>query len=278
MDELFNQFINERRYLRNLSEGTLHYYREVYEFFKAKGFDGSKQSLQAAVISFREKGTSIGAINTYIRGINVFLNWLHTEHGHENLSLKKLRVEQRLFRSLTDAELRAVISYKPKTFCQKRIHALCLLLIDTGLRVNEGLTLQRSKINFDDLLLSVRGKGNKDRIVPFSYEIRKVLYQYTRSHKHELVFCTQRGTKSKYSNVLRNFYEMEEKLGIKTDGAFHSLRRTFATNYIRQGGNPLVLQRLLGHTTLQQTSVYVKLVTDDLQGEQHRTSILNRLR
>jgi site-specific recombinase XerD len=278
MEDLFAQFLKEKRYLSNLSEGTLHYYREVYEFFKVAGFDGTKSSLTAAVIKMRERGTSVGAINTYIRGINVFLGWLSREHGHPNLSLKKLRVEQRIFKSLTDEQLRAIISYKPKTFCEKRIHALCLVLIDTGMRVNEGLTLQRGKIDFDNLLMSIRGKGNKDRIVPFSYEVRKVLFKYVHSHRHELVFCTQRGTKIPYSNALRNFYAMERALGIKTDGAFHSLRRTFATNYIRQGGNPLVLQRLLGHSTLTQTAAYVKLVTDDLQGEQHRTSILNRLR
>lgn len=68
MDELFLQFLKEKRYLANLAEGTLNYYREVYEFFKAVGFDGSKESLQNAVIAFRERGTSTGAVNTYIRG------------------------------------------------------------------------------------------------------------------------------------------------------------------------------------------------------------------
>ncbi len=124
MDELFEKFILERRYLRNLAERTLDYYREVYKFFKAVGFDGSKESLQNAVIRFRERGTSSGAINTYIKGMNVFLKWLHTEHNHADLSLQKLKVEQRVFRSLTDTELKTVISYKPKSRSQKRIHQL----------------------------------------------------------------------------------------------------------------------------------------------------------
>ena len=44
MDELFERFIKERKYLHNLTEGALCYYREVYGFFKAVGFDGSKKS------------------------------------------------------------------------------------------------------------------------------------------------------------------------------------------------------------------------------------------
>lgn len=278
LDILFEQFIKERKYLRNLTEGTLHYYREVYEFFKAVGFDGSKESLQNAVINFRKRGTSIGAINTYLKGLNVFLKWLHTEHGQVDLSLPRLKVEQRVFRSLTDKELKAFISYKPKSLSMKRVHMLCLLAIDTGIRVNEGMTLTRGRIDFDNLLMSIIGKGNKERIVPFSFELRKALYKYVETHSFELVFCTGDGRLLNYDNLLRDFYLLEKKMKIKTDSAFHSLRRTFATNYIRNGGNPLVLQRLLGHTTLTQTSAYVKLVTDDLSKEQHRTSILNRLR
>lgn len=280
MDKLFDQFIKERRYFRNLSEKTLEFYSEIYSYFKQVGaFDNlSKQSLQNAVIAFRERGASIGGINAYIRGINVFLKWLHEEHNYENLSLKKLKGEQRVLRSFTDKELKAIIKFKPTTFTERRLHVLLLLMIECGLRVNECLTLEKAKIDFENLLLSVLGKGNKERIVPFSYEMRKILFKYSASHKFDLFFCTRNGCKLSYDNILRDFYSLVESLKIEPDGAFHAFRRTFATNYIRNGGNALVLQRLLGHSTLQQTTQYVKLITDDLQKEQHRTSLLNRLR
>ena len=280
MDNLFEEFINERRYLRNLSESTLSVYRENYESFKKVGAfqELSKTSLQAAVMAFRERGTSIGAINTYLRGVNCFLNWLHEERGFEKLNLKLLKGNKRVFRSLLDDELKTIVRYKPRNYSERRLQTILLLMIDTGLRVNECITLQRSKIDFENLILSVIGKGDKERIVPFSYELRKVLFKYAQSHNFELLFCTKNGCKISYDNTLRDFYLLAERLGIKPDGAFHAFRRTFATNYVRSGGNPLVLQRLLGHTTLQQTNVYVKLVSDDLQKEQHRTSLLNRLR
>jgi integrase/recombinase XerD len=280
MDKLFEQFIKERRYFRNLSERTLSFYVETYTYFKQVGaFENlTRQSLLEAVVIFKERGASVGGINAYIRGVNTFLKWLHDEHNYENLSLKKLKGNYRVLRSLTDDELKTIVRYKPKTFTEKRLQAILLLMIDTGLRVNECLTLEKSKIDFDNLLMSVIGKGNKERIVPFSYELRKVLFKYSASHPFELLFCTKNGCKVSYDNILRDFYLLFKKLKIKPDGAFHSFRRTFATNYVRNGGNPLVLQRLLGHTTLQQTNVYIKLVTEDLQKEQHRTSLLNRLR
>jgi integrase/recombinase XerD len=280
MDNLFEEFINERKYFRNLSERTLRFYRETYHYFKQVGaFDNlSKQSLQNAIVMFRERGASVGGINAYIRGVNTFLKWLHEEHNHENLSLKKLKNNQRIMRSLTDAELKTIVRYKPKSSTEKRLHVVLMLMIDTGLRINEALTLQRQKIDFENLLLSIIGKGDKERIVPFSFELRKILYKYSASHKFDLLFCTGNGCKVGYRNILRDFNKLVEKLKIEPDGAFHGFRRTFATNYIRSGGNPLVLQRLLGHSSLQQTTLYVKLVTEDLQKEQHRTSLLNRIR
>lgn len=280
MEPLFEQFIKERKYLRNLADKTLSGYREQYEVFRKLGAfeDLSKDSLQKAMMALRERGTSIGAINAYIRGVNCFLNWLHIEQNYPKLSLKLLKGNKRVLKSLSDEDLKAIVKYKPRNFSEKRLHVQLLLLIDTGLRVNESITLEKSKIDFENLLLSVTGKGNKERIVPFSYELRKILYKYTKGHAFELLFSTRDGRRVSYDNVLRDFYRLIRKLGVKPDGAFHAFRRTFATNYVRNGGNPLVLQRLLGHTTLQQTNLYVKLVTDDLQKEQHRTSLLNRIR
>jgi integrase/recombinase XerD len=153
------------------------------------------------------------------------------------------------------------------------------MMMDTGVRINEALTLKRSNVDFDNLLMLVYGKGNKERVLPFSYELRKILYRHIRGHKFELVFANRDGGKLRYDNVRRDLNTLKAKLKIAdTGGAFHPFRRTFSTNFIRSKGNPLVLQRLLGHTTLQQTNQYVKLVTEDLSEEQQRTSILSRLR
>lgn len=69
MKELFEEFIRERRYLRNLSEKTLIFYRESYRAFEKEGAweNLSKQSLLSAVVKFRECGVKVGAVNAYIR-------------------------------------------------------------------------------------------------------------------------------------------------------------------------------------------------------------------
>ena len=280
MEHLFELFIRERRYLHNLAETTLTYYREVFKNFRKSGLtELTKPCLETVVINLRERRVKVGAVNAYIRGINVFLKWLYdNSHIPEPLSLKPLKAEKNVLRSLTEAELKAIISFKPKTLTERRLHVLLLTLMDTGLRINEALTLEVRNVDFDNLLLKVMGKGKKERVVPFSYELRKVLYRYLKGHQSNLVFCKRDGGKIRYDKIRPDFERLMTKLGVKPDGAFHAFRRTFATSYIRSGGNPFVLQRLLGHSTLAQTNEYVKLVTEDLSVEQHRTSLLNRLR
>lgn len=179
MELLFAQFLKERKYLHNLSETTLNYYQEVFNNFRNSGFSElTKESLTGVVIKLRERGVKVGAINSYIRGINAFLKWL-SDNGHvENLSLKPLKGETKVLRCLTEKELRAIINFKPQFFYERRLRAILLTLIDTGLRINEALTLRRDKVDFDNLVLTVVGRGNKERIVPFSYELRKILYKY----------------------------------------------------------------------------------------------------
>ena len=63
---------------------------------------------------------------------------------------------------------------KPKRFDQWRLYGIMCLLLDTGLRIEEALTLRRRDVDFDNLLVTVFGKGRKERRVPFSFELRKV--------------------------------------------------------------------------------------------------------
>jgi len=209
MDSLFEQFIRERRYLKNLSENTLDFYRYSYlAFCKAVGHlepaEVTQGVLNDFIIKMRESGVSVGGINAYIRGLNTFIGWLKENEHIGNVRLKQLKAEKPVLRSLTDKELKRIFDYKPQTMTEKRLKTILTLIADTGLRINEALTLQRSKIDFDNLLFSITGKGNKERIIPFSYELRKVLYKYIKGHRYEFVFCSRDGVRLRYDNARRD--------------------------------------------------------------------------
>jgi integrase len=71
--------------------------------------------------------------------------------------------------------MRVPIGFRPRTYREARLHGAVLLVLDTGLRISEALGLRDSNIDFDNLILRVFGKGQKERLVPFSPELRKTL-------------------------------------------------------------------------------------------------------
>jgi integrase/recombinase XerD len=263
----FEQFLKEKRYIAGLSNHTIRSYKFAFDKYQAFGFDNKK-----FVIGMRKAGLSPVSINIYIRSINSFLSWSHAE------PIKQVKVRPRAIKCFTDREVRLIVSYRPKGKTEMRIHRILLFLLDTGVRIEEALGLVAGKLDFDNLLVTVIGKGNKERVIPFSLELRKVLYKHVPKLDNELVFCNRHGGKLSYNNLRRDFNNLMDKLGIKTDGTFHNCRRFFATNFIRQNGNPLILQRLLGHSSLAMTTVYIKLVTEDLSQAHAKTSVLGLYR
>jgi integrase/recombinase XerD len=156
-----------------------------------------------------------------------------------------------------------------------------LLILDTGLRVDEALSLSRvDSVDLDSLLVTVRGKGGRQRVVPMSLKGRAVLCRYFKRHeppRGDLVFFSRIGGKIEQRNALRAFKDICERLKLEgTRCSFHTLRHTFATNYLRAGGNVVMLQRILGHARLEMTMRYVHLQTADLTAVHDRFSPLSR--
>ena len=137
-------------------------------------------------------------------------------------------------------------------------------------------------MDFDNLLLTVRGKGRKERLVPFSFELRRILVrwqQFTERQRwrSDWLFATRTGTRLSQRNALRAHYALLARLDIPKSG-FHRLRHTFATSYLQHGGDVVRLSRVLGHSQITTTMRYLHLVTTDLQKPHQQLSILNRLR
>src|SRR5205085_94698 len=131
--------------------------------------------------------------------------WLHeNQHTPEKLKIKLLREEKRVLGTFSDAAVKKIVLFKPRTFTELRLHTLLCTLVDTGIRIEEALTLKRSGFDADNLLLTVRGKGNKERLVPISFELRKILWKFLQRHNFDLVFCNTHGTKLLYDNIRRD--------------------------------------------------------------------------
>jgi len=236
--------------------------------------------LKEFVIKLLESGISPATVNSYIRGFNSYLTWLH-ENGKidSRLRIKKIKEPERVLKTFSDEQLKLLLSWKPRKFCEWRLYALLCLVIDTGCRIDEVLNLKRREVDFENLFFTVTGKGKKDRVVPFSFELRKTLYHFLKRHDFDWIFCTRHGGRLSYFNTLRDFKRLCEKLGINgVRCSWHTLRHGYALNHIRQGGDVFSLQRILGHSDLSVTRKYVGLTENDLKLVHQRTSILSRLK
>ena len=285
LDDLFELFLKEKTFLKNLSPLTLKAFRLTWlRWTRSMGQkiveDLNRELLREFVIKLREQPIAPSTCNITIREINSFLSWLHeNEYTPTHLKMKQLKVEKVITEDFTDEEIQKFLDWKPKRFGHWRLYALICTLIDTGIRIDEALTLQRSKIDMENMLITVYGKGSKERVVPFSLSLRKVLWKFSRMHSNELFFSNHRGGKLRYRNILRDLKILSEYLGISGKKiGFHQFRYGYALNFIREGGNPFHLQRILGHSSITTTQGYVRLVTEDLRQAHHQTSRMNKLK
>jgi integrase/recombinase XerD len=127
----------------------------------------------------------------------------------------------------------------------------------------------------------VFGKGQKERLVPFSPELRKRIYRFAQQKakkgiRSDLLFAGFEGTRWEKRNSTTSLHLLQTKLRLPKFG-WHRLRHTFATNYLRHGGDIVRLSMVLGHSQITTTQHYLHLLTADLSASHQRVSILNRL-
>lgn len=280
MDQLFAQFCKEKEYLQGCSPRTIKFYRFCYmSWTRLVGTMPTKAKCNQYVIALRESGISIFTINSYIRGLNSFFTWLAENKHCEAIKMKPLKAPKNVVKTFTNEQIKRLLAFKPRTFHQHRLYAMLCCAVDTGCRVDELITLRRDNIDMDNLLIKVQGKGSKERFIPISLECRKVLYKFLQRHDFDFAFPTQHGGKVYYRSALDQFKKLCKKQGVfGVRLSWHTLRHTFATNYLREGGNLIYLSRVLGHSDVSTTQIYVRSQPEDLAMVHRKTSLLSRLR
>jgi integrase/recombinase XerD len=268
---LTDQFIQERRYLMAVTPQTVIWYGTAFNAFK--GALDSKEAVNQRIVELRKRAVKPITVNSYLRVLNAFFKW-----SKQDIRIPKLKEEQKILATFSAEQIRRLVQWKPVRRDQARAHAIALTALDTGLRISELLGLTRENVDLDNLVLKVHGKGNKQRLVPVSIELRKVLYRHMASHKHARLFATKSGTSVSVRNSNRDFKVMCGQAGITgVRCSWHTLRHSFAVNYLRKGGNLYYLQRILGHSSIKTTETYLKsLGIEDLQKVHDGLSLLSR--
>jgi site-specific recombinase XerD len=199
----------------------------------------TEEAIKQRIIEIRDRGVSPVSINTWLRCIRAYFRWL----GNPT-KIPKLKEEQKVLATLNSEQTKRLLDFKSKGLNQTRTHTAALLILAGGYRMSEVLGLKPENCDLDNLVVKVKGKGNKHRLVPLSRNMRKVLYRYTIKHPGEFVFGTRNDTEMSVRNFQRDFKTLGKKVGI-TGVRFSpgTLRHSFAVGYLRAGGNLFYLPK-----------------------------------
>lgn len=158
---------------------------------------------------------------------------------------------------------------------EKNLEHKCWLILAfcSGLRIEEIATLKIENINSKEHYLRIIGKGNKERQTILPDITIKVLRLYYKSKnmkvKKGYIFKGTEGNDYISKNTIGNYFTNLSKMFNLEDGiSFHTLRHSFATYYLMNGGNPFILKEMLGHRSLSTTSIYIHLANNfnELEG------------
>ena len=167
----------------------------------------------------------------------------------------------------------ASIDYS-KEECQ-RDRAMMEVLYGCGLRVSELIGLEISRTYLDDGFLRVRGKGNKERMVPMSEtsieEIKGWLADRERMKvkpgDENILFLNRRGGRLTRQRAFQIVKGLAEAAGVRKTISPHTLRHSFATHLLEGGANLRAIQQMLGHESIATTQIYIHLDASTLRSD-----------
>lgn len=268
------------------------YLERFFEFAKVKNTTDltEEQVREFRLYLNRQPGTKVGGRvepmkrrtqNYYLIALRAFLKFLR-KRGVEALSPERIelaKVPQRSLDLISPKELKRLMEAPDtKTLEGKRDNAILQLLFSTGLRISELCALNIDDVDLTRDEFSVRGKGDKIRVVFLSDTARKALQEYLKARKDmdEALFIRY-GRKAKSGDDLRIHARMVQRLlkryaamaGITRKVTPHVIRHSFATDLLSNGADLRSVQALLGHANIGTTQVYTH-VTDKHLREVHK--------
>jgi site-specific recombinase XerD len=258
-------------YLRTLRESTARQYRAALKDFAAWYRQTYAEEPDPALLTDEEarewRGHLTGVRNLKAATVNLRLSALKSlvRHYGRRIEVQGMRKVQAPVDPLNGRELgRLLAALEGDRWIDRRNVGMVAVMARGGLRVGEviGLDLDDVTINQRSGWVLVRmGKGLKERRVPLSLEARKALSAYLaqrpRSDEREAVFLSNGGRRLDSSAVQRMVSEAARRAGISKRVSPHVLRHTFATRFLRRGGDIATLQSVLGHRSLETTARYL---------------------
>lgn len=273
IQDAYNSFILSKR-LQGLSKESIKDYENMISIF-TRYIDGqldieelTKSKVDTYILYILDKGLSKATAATYIRNMRIFLVWVSENVNGLPFNPKTIKVPKSPKKNVhiyTATEIQYIFNTVKTSvpWITARNRCIIALMLDSGIRQCEVRSLLRCNIDFERMVMMVRGKGEKERFVPLGYISKVFLEDYYSQCPFKSIdyVFTDRFGKQLTGNAVRLFVNrLKHKLPF--DLTSHKLRHNFATNFcldnLKETGSTHVydLSILMGHQSIETTKKY----------------------
>jgi len=274
-ESCINNFLNYIRLQRGDSPHTIRAYkRDLEEFFQFANVEPAKVepvTIRGFVSEQILQGKSKTTVARKLSTLRSFFSYLYSEGIIEINPARvvgSVKTKRALPKFLTvDDAFKLVEAPEEDKFTTQRDRAILELFYSSGIRVSELCGLNMDDLDLKEGLIKVRGKGNKERIVPVGQKAKEALKKYLAVRQilrikkkfvqeESPLFINNRGRRISTRQVRRIVEKYAKSIGILEKIGPHTLRHTFASHLLMEGADLRVIQELLGHASLSTTQIY----------------------
>lgn len=279
-----SNFINYCEYEKGLSNNTqksYHYELKDYLNFliqKRKKTDTTEiiqEDIEAYLKDCYQRNEDSKTVAHKLTTLNNFHQYLEKEEGEKNNPtefIDRPKIKKTLPHCLNEKELNDLLDIPLHTPFDYRNKAMLELMYGSGLRVSELINLTVYDLDFNNATIIIKGKGNKERLVPLGevaiYYLEQYLTQRSalmKKKRCDALFLNARGTAISRQGFFKNLKAILRSKGLNENISPHTLRHSFATHLLEGGADLRSIQLMLGHSDISTTKIYTHITNDKIK-------------
>ena len=265
--------------VRNLRAGTIRHWTDSFtnmcHYISPDTLisDFDEDTMPEFILAHRDKELSDMALYTYCRDLRTLLYFFMKQGWLREFKVEIPKCSKTPVETYTDEELSLLLkkpNVKTCSFSEYKAWTMVNFLLATGVRQNSLANILIKDVDFDAATIKINvTKNRKPLIIPMNNSIQKILVEYLRyrdGKPDDYLFCNIYGAKLTKSTLYHTIYVYNKNRGVETTG-LHRFRHTYAKKSVLAGMNPVTLQKVLGHSSLNITQNYLNLLVTDIQQE-----------
>lgn len=286
LSEFQDYLLNVRRYSSNTVSSYSFDICDFTKFIRGLGKifkDIKLDDVKSWILDLTERQIGKRSIKRKMSSLKSFYAWMYLQKKVDSDPFEYVhspKATHALPDFFSEKEIDSLLTANEKRTdkLKDRDQALLMLMFASGLRASEVVNLTFNQVDFDNRIMKVSGKGNKDRLVPFTNSAKEAMLNYINGLRKDLlkedtkyIFLNSQGNKMTVRGLEYILDEIEAKTGLYGKIHPHMLRHSFATKMLNRGADLRTIQELLGHSSIETTSIYTHVAYENMKETYEKT-------